>query len=208
MNQMLAGIYPPDSEGLSQLLPETDCGKCGFAGCFEFAEALILNQAKPSKCPDLDRRFSEVLTVILSMNRDPVPLNVMMEQAPCTLMEINGPDKNSPLLVTCNFRDTVHTLREILQRTETRAFLLPTFTNGFTVDNAVDQRMFKAVEIWKAIQENAVQEKIGTKLMIIPGLAEMEKNAIRRITAWEVLVGPVSGFLLPLYILKNHKAFT
>jgi CO dehydrogenase/acetyl-CoA synthase gamma subunit (corrinoid Fe-S protein) len=40
--------------------------------------------------------------------------------------------------------------------------------------------------------------------MVIPGLAESEKNAIRQMTRWEVLVGPVSGFLTPLFLMENE----
>ena len=38
-----------------------------------------------------------------------------------------------------------------------------------------------------------------------PGLAESEKNSIRQMTRWEVMVGPESGFLLPLFIVKNRE---
>jgi acetyl-CoA decarbonylase/synthase, CODH/ACS complex subunit gamma len=127
----------------------------------------------------------------------------MMEQAPCELIEIIGPDENSPLLVTCNFHETVAIMKYILEQTGSRAFLLPTYTHGYSVDNAVHERMFKALEVWKAIQDNGITEKIAHSQMIIPGLAESEKNAIRQLTRWNVLVGPVSGFLVPLYLMEN-----
>lgn len=207
VQQEMAEIYPPDAEELSQLLPETDCGKCGFAGCIEFAEALIEKQATSSQCPDLDREFSDMLDSILRMNKDPIPYNIMMEQEACSLLEINSPDRGAPLLITANFRETVRIMREILESSATRAFLLPVFTHGYSVDNAVHERMFKATEVWKALKENAVEEKIGKSVMVIPGLAEKEKNSIRQMTGWNVLVGPVSGFLAPLFILRNRDAF-
>ena len=43
--------------------------------------------------------------------------------------------------------------------------------------------------------------------MVIPGLAEKERNSIRQLTGWEVLVGPVSGFLAPIFIFNNRDAF-
>jgi len=208
VQQEMAEIYPPEAEELSLFLPETDCGKCGFASCVEFAEALIGNQATPALCSEVDREFHGSLASILALNKDPIPYNIMMEQEPCTLLEINDPDKGSPLLITSNFRETVRIMREILERTATRAFLLPTFTHGYSVDNAVHERKFKATEIWKALKENAVEEKVGRTVMVIPGLAEKEKNSIRQLTGWEVLVGPVSGFLAPLFILKNREAFS
>lgn len=204
VQQEMATIYPPESEELSQFFPETDCGKCGFSSCIEFAEALIENRATPAQCSDLDREFHDTLASILSLKKDPIPYNIMMEQEPCTLLEINAPERGSPLLITSNFRETVRIMKEILEGAAIRAFLLPTFTHGYSVDNAVHERMFKAMEIWKALKENAVEERVNKTVMIIPGLAEKERNPIRQMTGWEVLVGPVSGFLAPLFVLENR----
>ncbi len=208
VEQEMAEIYPPDAEGLAELLPQTDCGKCGFGSCIELAEVLLEGGANPSSCPDLDSEFAGILTNILKINKDPIPYNIMMEQEPCTLIEINNPDKNSPLLVTSNFRETVRIMKEIFDSIGMSVFLLPTFTHGYSVDNAVHERMFKATEIWKAMKENAVEEKVGKTVMVIPGLAEKERNSIRQMTGWNVLVGPVSGFLSPLFILNNRDAFS
>ena len=206
VQQDKADIYPPDAEGLSELLPETDCGKCGFGSCIEYAEMLIKGQANASTCPDLDSEYAKILGNILKMNKDPIPYSCMMEEEPCTLIEINNPGKGSPLIVTSNFRETVRIMKEIFESTGMSVFLLPTFTHGYSVDNAVHERMFKATEVWKAIKENGVEGKVGRTVLVIPGLAEKEKNSIRQITGWEVLVGPVSGFLAPLFILNNRDA--
>jgi CO dehydrogenase/acetyl-CoA synthase gamma subunit (corrinoid Fe-S protein) len=203
VEQEMAEIYAPDAEDLSEFLPGTDCTKCGFADCMEFASALLRRGADPRKCPDLDSELSEVLASILELNMEPIPYNIMMEQVDCELMEINRPGRGSPLLVTCNFQETVRIMLEILERTSSRAFLLPTFTHGYSVDNAVPERMFKAVEIWKAMKENAVEEKIDRPVIVIPGLARSERNAIRQLTRWEVVLGPVSGFLLPLFLRQE-----
>jgi CO dehydrogenase/acetyl-CoA synthase gamma subunit (corrinoid Fe-S protein) len=58
------------------------------------------------------------------------------------------------------------------------------------------------------LKENSVEEKTGRTVMVIPGLAEKERNSIRQLTGWDVLVGPVSGFLAPLFILNNRDAFS
>ena len=36
-----------------QLLPRTNCKKCGLAGCYAFAFALINREKKPADCPEL-----------------------------------------------------------------------------------------------------------------------------------------------------------
>ncbi len=203
VEQEMAEIYPPEAEDLSEFLPETDCGNCGFASCIEFAESVLEKETRPDKCPDLDDKFADTLATIVELNKDPIPYNIMMEQVPCELIEINSPDKDSPLLITCNFQETVRIMKEILKSTSTEAFLLPTHTHGYSVDNAVHEKMFKAMEIWKAIKDNAVEARVERPTMIIPGLAESERNSIRQLTRWEVVVGPVSGFLLPLFILNN-----
>ena len=207
VEQEMAEIYPPDAEELSEFLPETDCGKCGFDDCVSFAEALIGGKASPSGCSELDPEYGQTLVSILALNKDPIPYNIMMEQAPCTLIEINGPTAGSPVLITSNFRETVRIMTEILEKTGTPAFLLPTFTHGYSMDNAVPERMFKATEVWKALKENAVEQKVGRTVIIIPGLAERERNPIRQMTGWDVVVGPVSGFLAPLFILRNKDSF-
>ncbi len=94
-------------------------------------------------------------------------------------------------------------MKEILEKTGTKAFLLPTQTHGYSVDNAVHERMFKAIEIWKAMQENKITETADRSVLVIPGLAESERNSIRQLTRFDVLVGPVSGFLTPLLLLQN-----
>ncbi len=203
VEQEMAEIYPPEAEDILEFLPETDCGECGFPRCDEFAGALLENEISPHKCPDLDEEFAGVLASVQELNKDPIPYNMMMEQVPCELIEINNPHKDSPLLITCNFQETVRIMKEILESTSTQAFLLPTYTHGYSVDNAVHEKMFKAMEVWKAIKENAVEEKVERSVLIIPGLAESERNSIRQLTRWEVLVGPESGFLLPLFILNN-----
>jgi CO dehydrogenase/acetyl-CoA synthase gamma subunit (corrinoid Fe-S protein) len=200
VEQEMAVIYPPEAEAFSEFLPETDCGRCGYGSCIEFSEALLDKKISPRACPELDTALADVMVSIIELNMDPIPFNCMMEQVPCELIEINHPIGDAPLLVTSNFRETVRIMKTILESTHTPAFLLPTFTHGYSVDNAVHERMFKAIEIWKAIKENNVEEKIKERALIIPGLAESEKNAIRQISRWDVQVGPVSGFLAPLFI--------
>jgi CO dehydrogenase/acetyl-CoA synthase gamma subunit (corrinoid Fe-S protein) len=203
VEQEMAEVYPPSSKDLSELLSDIDCGDCGFPSCIEFATAVLGSKTTPQKCPELSQEFGNLLVSIVKLQKDPIPYNIMMEQEPCELIEVNNPSKSAPLLITCNFRETIQIMKKILEKTGTKAFLLPTQTHGYSVDNAVHERMFKAIEIWKAMQENTVSEKMEKSVMVIPGLAESERNSIKQLTRWDVLVGPVSGFLTPLFLLQN-----
>ena len=201
VEQEMAEIYPPRPEDLVEYLPLSDCGSCGYATCEEFAAALLAREAQAQQCPELDPEWQTLIAATMALDTSPIPYNIMMEQQPCEVLEINTPDEQSPLLVTANFRETVAIMTRILQETRTQAFLLPTFTHGYSVDNAVHEKMFKAVEVLKAIKENNLESRLARPLLFIPGLAEREKNAIRQLTRFEVVVGPVSGFLVPLFLL-------
>jgi CO dehydrogenase/acetyl-CoA synthase gamma subunit (corrinoid Fe-S protein) len=203
VEQEMAEVYPPTDQDLAEFLPDIDCGDCGFPSCMEFGAAVLENRTSPQKCPELSQEFGNLLASIVKLEKDPIPYNIMMEKEPCELIEVNNPSKSDQLLITCNFRETVRIMKEILEKTGTRAFLLPTQTHGYSADNAVHERMFKAIEIWKAMQENRVAEKMDSSVMVIPGLAESEKNSISQLTRWDVFVGPVSGFLTPLFLLQN-----
>jgi len=203
VEQEMASIYPPEPEDFVSYFPEIDCGACGFGNCVEFAEAVLTQKLVPHKCPELSADLANVMASIVALNKNPIPYNIMMEQAECRLIEIGCPSGDDPLLITCNFRQTVQIMQTILEQTASPAFLLPIFTHGYSVDNAVHERMFKAIDVWKSMQENEVAKKIIRPTLIIPGLAELQKNDIRQLTRWEVVVGPVSGFLVPLFILKN-----
>ena len=38
-------------ERLDRILPQTQCGQCGFAGCRPYAEAMARGEAGPDRCP-------------------------------------------------------------------------------------------------------------------------------------------------------------
>ena len=203
----MANIYPPDAEELSLFLPDVDYKGCGFDSRVDFGRAVIEKGLVPSGFEKLDRECADTLAAVLALKKDAIPMNIMMEQEPCTLLEINSPDKASPLLITCNFRETVRMMRETLELTSTRCFLLPIYTHGFTVDMAMTMKWFKPEEVLKALKENEVQEKVGKRIMIIPGLTNPWQDAIKELTEWDVLVGPVSGFLAPLFVVKNKHVW-
>ncbi|MBT3367553.1 MAG: hypothetical protein HN416_10380 [Nitrospina sp.] len=203
VEQEMAVIYAPEAEELSEFLPDVDCGNCGFATCIAFAEGILDGEAKAENCSELKNEFVDALAAIVDLDKDPIPYNLMMEQVPCEVIEINEPDEHSPLLITCNFQETIRIMKEIFDCTSVSAFLLPTDTHGYSVDNAIYEKMFKPMEIWKAIKENQMESRLDKTTMVIPGLAERERNAIRQLTRWEVSVGPISGFLAPLFVLKN-----
>lgn len=55
--RLLSAIY--------DLLPLTDCEKCGLKTCREFAENLILGENNPHDCPPISQENAESLFLIL-----------------------------------------------------------------------------------------------------------------------------------------------
>jgi electron transport complex protein RnfB len=49
---MMAATYADDlTERLDRLLPQTQCGQCGYAGCRPYAEAMAAGEADIDRCP-------------------------------------------------------------------------------------------------------------------------------------------------------------
>ena len=51
MAKMFAVEVDERIEGVEERLPGANCGGCGFAGCADFAKAVVAERAKPSECP-------------------------------------------------------------------------------------------------------------------------------------------------------------
>lgn len=66
MNQLLI-------EEIDALLPQTQCGKCGFSGCRPYAEAIAAGRADINQCPPGNQEGIEKLAQLLGVA--PKPLN-------------------------------------------------------------------------------------------------------------------------------------
>lgn len=51
MPAMMPTGAPDLAERLDRLLPQTQCGQCGFDGCRPYAEAMARGEAGPERCP-------------------------------------------------------------------------------------------------------------------------------------------------------------
>jgi electron transport complex protein RnfB len=63
----------PIVEQIDALLPQTQCGQCGFAGCRPYAEAIARGEADINQCPPGGEATIQALADLLG--RDPKPLN-------------------------------------------------------------------------------------------------------------------------------------
>jgi electron transport complex protein RnfB len=63
----------PIVEKIDAILPQTQCGQCGFAGCRPYAEAIAAGEADINQCPPGGENGIVALAELLG--RDPKPLN-------------------------------------------------------------------------------------------------------------------------------------
>ena len=63
----------PLVEKIDAVLPQTQCGQCGFAGCQPYAEAIAAGEADINQCPPGGETGIVALAELLG--RDPKPLN-------------------------------------------------------------------------------------------------------------------------------------
>ncbi|AOU98926.1 electron transport complex subunit RsxB [Acidihalobacter yilgarnensis] len=64
----------PLPEHIDALLPQTQCGQCGYPGCMPYAQAIAAGQAEINQCPPGGDRTIRSLAKLLT--RDPMPLDL------------------------------------------------------------------------------------------------------------------------------------
>jgi len=203
VEQEFADLYLLTEERLLPYLSDTDCGDCGYSCCIALAEALLARTAEAGRCSQLESRMAVVMDVLIRSEAPVLPYNVMMENFAPGLVRLGSPEPHSPVLVTCNFRETVRLLEQIANLASMDAFLLMSDTKGYSVDNAVVEKRFTPFEIVKVINETEIGSSVDHRRLLIPGLAGHLASQIKQITGWEIVVGPVSGFEIPLFVLKG-----
>ncbi len=57
----------PKVEKISEILPQANCGACGYSGCHAFAQAVAAGKAEPAGCPVGGSEISEKIAGILGV---------------------------------------------------------------------------------------------------------------------------------------------
>lgn len=195
-----AETYPLQAPDLLRYLPGADCGKCGHEDCTAFADALLAKSCSAKACPELTPRLAEVMDAVLSLMPRILPYDQWMKTVEEPYRAYGEPGTDSPVLVTGNFVDTVTVLDEIFTAAGVTCHLVIADTHGYSIDNAVEERWFRAGNVFGAMNSGGVSRLVHHTDLLIPGLAEDCRSDVKRVTRWHVEVGPVSGFEIPLYL--------
>ncbi len=70
----------PMAEKINELLPQSQCGQCGFPGCGPYAEAVASGAAEINACPPGGE--ATMISIAQLLGIDPVPMGAEGEEAP------------------------------------------------------------------------------------------------------------------------------
>ena len=62
----------PVVEQINAILPQTQCGQCGFPGCRPYAEAIARGQADINQCPPGGQEGADKLAALLGVDSKPL----------------------------------------------------------------------------------------------------------------------------------------
>ncbi|NQT72441.1 MAG: hypothetical protein HQ553_06675 [Chloroflexi bacterium] len=116
------------------------------------------------------------------------------------LFALNEPDENALVLVTSNSRLTFDVLTALWAQGITPAYFLLVDCLGSTVDMAMIYGHFTSERLQRALEESDLGSHVGHRNLIVPGLTDSLVEDFRKITGWEVEVGPVCAAEIPLFL--------
>jgi acetyl-CoA decarbonylase/synthase complex subunit gamma len=137
-------------------------------------------------------------------------LNIFTDpQRPMTvtqgIYEINGPDENSPVLVTTNFSLTYFIVCGEVEASRVPSWLLIMDTEGLSVMTAWAAGKFAGDAVGTFVKKCGIGDKIAHKKIIIPGYAAaISGDMEEELPGWEVVIGPRDASLIPKF-LKDMK---
>ncbi|MCF6289565.1 MAG: acetyl-CoA decarbonylase/synthase complex subunit gamma [Desulfobacterales bacterium] len=118
---------------------------------------------------------------------------------------INGPDENSPVLVTCNFSLTYFIVSGEIEGSKVPSWLLIKDTEGLSVLTAWAAGKFGADLIAQFLKKSGIEDKVKHRDLIIPGyLATIKGEIEEELPEWTITIGPREAGHLPAY-LKEWK---
>jgi acetyl-CoA decarbonylase/synthase, CODH/ACS complex subunit gamma len=122
------------------------------------------------------------------------------------IYEINGPDENSPVAITCNFSLTYFIVSGEIENTRMPAHLLIKDTEGLSVMTAWAAGKFGADNIGGFVKKSGIADRIKHRKIIIPGYIAQESGGLEeQLPGWEIMVGPREAAHLLSYLKTNWK---
>jgi NAD-dependent dihydropyrimidine dehydrogenase PreA subunit len=127
---------------------------------------------------------------------------------PCAtgLVTIGKPDRNSPVLLTGNFRLTVERVRRSLRGID--AYLLVANSRGVNVWCAATGGLLTDHAVVSALKTSGIEKLVDHRRVILPQLAAtgVQTQAVQSRTGWRVVWGPVRADAVPAFLERGLEA--
>jgi CO dehydrogenase/acetyl-CoA synthase delta subunit len=122
------------------------------------------------------------------------------------LYSLGNPDKESPVLVTANYKLTVNILRRAVKNLN--LWILVLDTKGVNVWCAAGKGTFGTDELINRIKESELENYVTQRKLVLPQLGAPGINpvTVKEKTGFSVLYGPVEASDLVSYIKNGFKA--
>jgi acetyl-CoA decarbonylase/synthase, CODH/ACS complex subunit gamma len=122
------------------------------------------------------------------------------------IYDINGPDENSPVLITSNFSLSYFIVSGEIETSRTPSWLLVKDTEGLSVMTAWAAGKFVADEIGPFVKKSGIEEKVKHRKLIIPGFAAQILGELEEeLPDWQIIIGPREASHIPSF-LKDWSA--
>lgn len=122
------------------------------------------------------------------------------------LYAVGQPSKQSPVLVTANYKLSFDALRHRIEGVD--AWILVLDTRGINVWCASGKGTFSSQEVVETVRRSRLAEVVSHRELILPQLAAsgVSQQAVRRGCGWSVQWGPIRASDLPAYLAQNKEA--
>ncbi len=156
----------------------------------KYAGIVVLSDLQPDTVYPL---FLERLNIFTDPQR---PMVVQEDIYP-----INGPDENSPVLITCNFSLTYFIVSGEVEGSKVPSWLLIKDTEGLSVLTAWAAGKFSADLIAAFVKKCGIADKVSHRCLIIPGyLASLKGELEEELPDWTIQIGPREASHLPAFL--------
>lgn len=118
---------------------------------------------------------------------------------------VGNPDKNSPVLVTANYKLTLDKLRQELEGVD--AWILVIDTKGINVWCAAGKGTFGTEEIISKVLKTKLKKLVSHRKIIVPqlGAPGISAHTVTKYTKFKVIYGPVRAEDIPKFIERECK---
>lgn len=117
------------------------------------------------------------------------------------IYEINGPNEDSPVLLTSNFSLTYFIVSGEIENSRVPSWLLVKDTEGLSVMTAWAAGKFSADTIGPFVKKSGIADKVRHRKLVIPGYAAAISGELEEeLPDWQILIGPREAAYIPGYL--------